>query len=88
MKTTFDKENWTLTFDTDACRAIRFVNGFNPDMRVKLPVEAKDCIWYWLDRNLIDISTDAALAAPEAEDVENWKKYERMLNRASEMICG
>ena len=84
MKAIMNK--WNIEFDKEAIKAIRFVNGFNPDLRVKLKGGVEDTFWYYLNDNFLQIfgisAMDIKLKAIDSE----WRNWERMLNKAARKI--
>ena len=59
-------------------KAIRLVNGFNPDLRVKLSVNKSD-LYDWIDKNRFGIfGIEFGLSKPAATS-DDWEKYERAI---------
>ena len=55
MKASVDKNNFKITLDNEAIKAIRFCNGFTTDLRIKLTNANRNSLWHWLDQNALGI---------------------------------
>lgn len=79
MKRTFDKNTYKIELDNEAVKAIRFVKGFNPSLRVSLKGISEESLYWWLDANRFELfGLEFGLSKPEATD-EAYNKYERCL---------
>jgi hypothetical protein len=78
MKANFKRETWTAEFDNEAVKAIRFVLGFNTDLRVSLTTANRDSLYTWIKNNEIGIFGFDIVPAPDPTSNE-WDKYERMI---------
>lgn len=77
---TCDNGQLKITLDNEAVKAIRFVLGFNTDLRVSLKHVNRDAIWKFLDDNRFGIfGISAGLSKPDATS-ELWPTYEAILN--------
>lgn len=61
-------------------KAIRLVNGFTPDLRVKINCN-KNCLFYWIEANRIDVLGMDMATIPEVTSPE-WDAYERRIWKA------
>lgn len=60
-------------------KAIRLVNGFNSDLRVKLNTINRNALWDWIDCNRFGIfGYDFGTSKPDATSDE-WQAYERTI---------
>lgn len=64
--------------DNEAIKAIRFVMGFNTNLRVSLPNADKDAIWRFLDEHRYGIF-GSGIEKPDPTSIE-WETYETRLN--------
>ncbi len=79
MKAEFINE-WKIELDNEAVKAIRFVNGFNTDLRVSLSGIDKMELWRWITNNEISLfGTKILDRHPELTDPA-YEKYERMID--------
>lgn len=62
-------------------KAIRIVNGFNPDLRVKLTNINSNSLRQWIEENRAGIFGIDYAVKPDARSPE-WEAYERKLDRA------
>lgn len=63
-------------------KAVRLVNGYNPDLRVRLTAINRDSLWRWLRDNRLGIfGLDFYTAEPAAASDE-WDAMNRDLNAA------
>lgn len=68
-------------------RAIRMVNGFNSDLRVRLNGINRSALYDWIDDNRYGIF-GCSVHKPSATSDE-WDKYEKMIWRAvNQVISG
>lgn len=67
-------------------KAIRLVNGFKPDLRVKLTTASRDSLWYWIDNNRFGIfGMDFGASRPDVTSDE-WRAYEMAIWRAVDQV--
>lgn len=67
-------------------KAIRIVNGFNSDLRVKLNTINRNALWDWIDCNRFGIfGYDFGTSKPDATSDE-WQAYERTIWRAVDQV--
>lgn len=85
MKANFNRETWTAKLDGDAIKAIRFVLGFNTDLRVRLKTANKDSLYTWIKNNEIGIFGYDIVPTPDPTSNE-WDKYERMIKSVVRQI--
>lgn len=85
---------WKFELDNEAVKAIRFVMGYNTNLRVSLgsstslkeSTQTRSRIWDFIDANLAGItSIDFMLSRPNAQDPD-WDKYERCLNDMAQQV--
>lgn len=76
MKITVDNENWKITLDNEAVKAIRFCYGLNTDLRVSLNTIPKEPLESWLVENRLNIFGITLLDFEWS--TENTEKYEAM----------
>lgn len=74
MKATFSKDKMEVTLSNEAVKAIRFVKGYNTDLRVSLKGIREDILFDWVDNNLIGICSEAALSGCKSEDIHRYCK--------------
>ena len=91
MKAFADLDKKEITLDNEAKKAIRFVLGYNTDLRVSLsavnPI-AIETIWRFLDDNRYSIfGSDFGFSKPDATS-EKWDSYESLLTKAAHYIAG
>lgn len=65
-------------------KAIRLVNGFNSDLRIKLRSINKDCLWKWIDDNAIGIFGINTVMDKKSTDVtsDKYDIWEHFINHA------
>lgn len=80
MKATVDKENWKIELDNDAIKAIRFVNGFNTDLRISLKGINEKSLWFYLSDNEIPLFGTCMMDLHPDPTSKDWDKYGKMLN--------
>jgi hypothetical protein len=85
MKANFNRENWTANLDNEAVKAIRFVLGFNTDLRVRLTTANKESLFSWIQDNEIGIFGFTMPPRPDPTSDE-WDKYERMIKNVVRQI--
>ncbi len=78
MKANFNRETWTARLDGDAIKAIRFVLGFNTDLRVKLTTANRESLFGWIQNNEIGIFGFDIVPRPDPT-TDEWDKYEKMI---------
>lgn len=67
-------------------KAIRLVNGFKPDLRVKLTTANRDSLWHWIDNNRFGIfGMDFGASGPDVTSDE-WRAYEMAIWRAVDQV--
>lgn len=89
MKATVDKKNFKITLDNEAIKAIRFVNGFTTDLRVKLTNANKDSLWLWINNNALGIfGMDFVHYSTIQPTDDDWHKYEVMLKNVVRQVLG
>lgn len=93
MKATRVSE-WRFELDNEAVKAIRFVMGYNTDLRVSLRVDSvkgatqniRSRIWDFINNNLGNIlGIDFMMQKPDVTD-EAWNKYESCLNDIANQV--
>lgn len=87
MKATF-KSNWKIELDNEAIKAIRFVRGFNTDLRVSLRGINRQSLSDWITDNEINLFGDQMLDKHPAPTSPDYDKYERMINDVVNQIIG
>ena len=87
MKANYNRDKWTAKLDNEAIKAIRFVNGFNTDLRVKLMTINKSALFDWIQDNEVGIFGMDISPRPDSTD-DAWDRYEGMLWRVVDQICG
>ena len=85
MKAVVDKENWKITLDNEAIKAIRFCYGVNTDLRVRLGIP-KDRLWSWIYDNRYGLFGDVMAEMNPTYKDDDWDKFERMLNNVVKQI--
>lgn len=85
MKTNFNREKWTAELDNEAVKAIRFVLGFNTDLRVSLTTANRDSLYTWIKDNEIGIFGFDIVPTPDPTSDE-WDKYEKMIKNVVRQI--
>lgn len=80
MKAIINKKEMKITLDNEAVKAIRFVKGFDTNLRVSLKGINKDCLWWWLADNGHEIFGIDFLDIKKNATDADWDRYERMLN--------
>lgn len=79
MKATVNKENYRITLDDEAVKAIRFCTGFTTDLRTSLSHASKDSLWNWISSNEINLFGSDMLELHVDVTDPNWNKYDKML---------
>lgn len=79
MKATF-KSNWKIELDSEAIKAIRFVRGFNTDLRVSLRGINRSALSDWITENEINLFGTQMLNKHPDPTSPDYDKYERMIN--------
>ena len=72
--------------DNNMIKAIRLVNGYNSDLKIKLKRVNKDSLWDWIDENrfgIFGIDFGASKPSPESEE---WDKYEAAIRSAVRQV--
>lgn len=85
MKANFNREKWTADLDNEAIKAIRFVLGFNTDLRVSLTTANKNSLYSWIENNGIGIFGFDFVPMPDPASDE-WDKYNRMIKNIVRQI--
>ena len=80
MKATVDKEKWTITLDNEAIKAIRFVNGFNTNLKTSLKGINEESLWWYLSKNEIALFGTCMIKMHPDPLSDEWDKYNRMIN--------
>lgn len=87
MKATF-KSNWKIELDNEAIKAIRFVRGFNTDLRVSLRGINRSALSDWITENEINLFGTQMLDKHPDPTSPDYDKYERMINDVVNQIIG
>ena len=87
MKATF-KSNWKIELDNEAIKAIRFVRGFNTDLRVSLRGINRSALSDWISDNEINLFGTQMLDKHPDPTSPDYDKYERMINDVVNQIIG
>lgn len=85
MKANFNRETWTAQLDNEAVKAIRFVLGFNTDLRVKLTTANKRSLYSWIETNGIGIFGIDFVPTPNPA-TDEYDKYERMIQNVVRQV--
>ena len=90
MKVTVDEKNYRIKLDNEAIRAIRFVKGYNPDLRVKIKLATRrSSFWDWIDENRFGLlGVNVGFMKPNDTTSENWDKYEKMIYDVVDQVIG
>ena len=86
MVANFDRKKWKADLDNEAIKAIRFVNGFNTDLRHNLNVN-RSALFDWLQDNEIGLFGEDITPRPDPTSDE-WYYYEKMMWRVVDLIMG
>lgn len=88
MKANVDKNNFKITLDSEAIKAIRFCNGFTTDLRIPLKGVNKSALYDWIETNKLGLFgfDFLDLCVPVTDD--NWNKYEKMINNVVSQVIG
>lgn len=87
-KVKIDDEKFRIVLDNEAIRAIRFVKGYNPDLRVKLNRACRSSFWDWIDENRYGLlGVDVGFMKPDATS-DDWDKYEKMIYDVVDQVIG
>lgn len=88
MKVTIDEKNYRIKLDNEAIRAIRFVKGYNPDLRVKLKLANRSSLWNFIDENRYGLlGVNVGFMKPDATS-DNWSRYEKMIYDVVDQVIG
>ena len=80
-------KGFNIALDNEAVKAIRFVLGFNTDLRACLNGVNTEMLYNYLDDNRFQLfGADFGLSKPEATD-EAYDDYERCIWNVVRQIC-
>lgn len=88
MKASVDKNNYKITLDNEAIKAIRFCNGFTTDLRIVLSKADKSALYDWIETNKLGLFGIDFMDLCVTYESDDWNKYEVMLKNVVRQVIG